>query len=803
MATYKEKFRITFKNLQEDNYRIDILEKDYTGAITTLQGAMPAFTVKYSLDERPPQPIFATNAEINFFSTEFVNLESFYSEDDEQFRVDFYCDVANGVSITKILWRGYVVQDDCSEDLQDAPQVVTLTATDNIGLLKDVSYDTAFDNSKTTYLSGVSDITVEDFATLHLDLPVEITEVDIKPYDLFFWRNRYWFIFTHDFTAPTLTLILQPSIPYYADTYPDEEWIIYKTHTTSPLLGKTTLLEYLEVALIATGIQLPLRIYANIYENTQQDRDDVDTAEFLSQTRLFSGMFLSDDNAWDDCYTIIEKILKPLNATLLQAEGYWNVIRFPEAVLFYNEIPGTEYDENFENPVSITLDPNFLIEYHEPGIPKEHEFIGGNSIRRIARPFKFCFETFNYRQPTELIQGLDLQTFGNFTGSTTVGDLRYDHYQVNSTWKHEDSAPNGNTPDSSYIEIVVDTTTDTETDRYIVDPNETDEHKWLQLTPIEVSKDDYFDFSYQYKSRNDTNGTVLRIHTRFLLFTPDGDCYSLIDFTSGSETFLIWSHLGTDDFYKVDLGISTDIPDSADHTEWATFSLSSILENTKRKLPPIPVDGVLIVGLDGSNDSTNNGSLEKEDVFMKDFNLTFYNRINESLNIVGQSHNTKQNDNIKNNFDEEIEVDDSPRNTVAGTLFTNELTTTFSPNIGQIYFTKTNKWHRKNFDESMRLGEIITYEQKLMSIRPRTIVEGEFTFIRYEQNGITRFVSPMNVIQILSLASRNFIMSMTDINYSESRCNSTMYELYSDEDITGSDEIAGTSYEFKYLFKTT
>lgn len=703
---YGIKYVFSFKNLQGDIYRGEILEKDFGGVSSIVKAGPRPFLLKYqSGDEQVINAIRASEAEINIYSEEDFSLDDFYSEDDEQFRVDFYCESVNGTALNKLLWQGYIVQDNCQEEFQDPPYIITLNATDGLALLKDVKFN--------------------DVALNYLDT----------------------------------------------------------------LVFKHTLLDYIKVAIKSTGVNLPVRIFSNIFENTQSDRGDDPVNEMFSQTRLFSGMFLDTSNAWQNIYDILNVILFPLNATLIQADGYWNIIRFTEAYLFdSNQIAGTKYDADFANPEAVTLDPNFELKS-----ATDYEFLNADAKKSIIRPFQFVKETFNYKQPQELILGLDLQTLGSFIETETIGDLRYDRYNVNSTWKHEDSDPNGFVADSSYIEVVTDTTTETEIERYLVDPNTSNDYKWLQLTTIEVSAGDYFNFEYSVKARNHTPDAALRISTRFILFTADSKFYDLA--TVGGT--LAWSGPTTipPGLYKVTIGQVLDIPTESD-TEYQDFNLETFVA-TGSKMPVFPVDGILIIGLDGSNNTLDNGSISKEDVFMKDFKLTFFNRINESLNIIGQTHTTSQDDNIKNNFDEEINIDDSPRNTIAGTLYTNAITT-FSDNIGDIYFTKTQFWHRLQNDEALRLGQLTTFERKLLTFISRTVIEGTYTGIRYGEAPY-KFISPLNIIQIFSLPGLNFLMGICSIDFMNAVFSATLQELYKD---TEDDESLTSTYEFKYLYQT-
>ena len=66
-----------------------------------------------------------------------INLESFYSDDDEQFRIDFYSEGTPDA----LLYCGFLIQDGASEPETDRKHVLTLKATDNLALLKNTPWN--------------------------------------------------------------------------------------------------------------------------------------------------------------------------------------------------------------------------------------------------------------------------------------------------------------------------------------------------------------------------------------------------------------------------------------------------------------------------------------------------------------------------------------------------------------------------------------------------------------------------------------------------------------------------------------
>src|SRR6185312_2936987 len=62
-----------------------------------------------------------------------------------------------------------------------------------------------------------------------------------------------------------------------------------------------------------------------------------------------------------------------------------------------------------------------------------------------------------------------------------------------------------------------------------------------------------------------------------------------------------------------------------------------------------------------------------DEITYKDIRLEYYPLVNQTTKIIGQTHETNQVGNVKNNNDSEFFIDSSPRNSIAGTLFLNQM----------------------------------------------------------------------------------------------------------------------------------
>jgi hypothetical protein len=129
---YEIKYRITFKTLQGDTCKVDFYIKDYSGGVTNLEPASNPFVLQeFNSDEDIYKPLRPQQATINFISQPSVSIDDFLSNSDT------YCYVAfEFLSAVQYYWIGYLLQDDFQETWQDTNHIITLRATEGLGMLQ-------------------------------------------------------------------------------------------------------------------------------------------------------------------------------------------------------------------------------------------------------------------------------------------------------------------------------------------------------------------------------------------------------------------------------------------------------------------------------------------------------------------------------------------------------------------------------------------------------------------------------------------------------------------------------------------
>ena len=239
----------------------------------------------------------------------------------------------------RVLFTGFLVQDDCSEQLVDFTHEINLSANDNLGLLKDVSLDKA-NIFSISYTSGTvsfgGDFPTRTFLFFDVDLSGQLLPGDRVEIISGSLTGIYTVIKVVN-AAPNSLVYVEEPLPITA---------VYNTtfniYTPANLLDKTPLSTILRMCLSVTGLNLNTNIYGKIIEVSQDA-----TRSFLEQTLIDPQTFLKSDTEYTDCYDVLTKILDRFNMTLFQANGVWNIVRWDELKYYNNLIEGFTYDSDF------------------------------------------------------------------------------------------------------------------------------------------------------------------------------------------------------------------------------------------------------------------------------------------------------------------------------------------------------------------------------------------------------------------------------------------------------------------------
>ncbi len=126
---------ISVVNEQLHDWKIEILEDDFAGEVTTMTMAGDPLRIEWpsTSDNVFEQNIRGSVAEISVYCTTDFQYADLFAVDNLTYKVNIYND-------TDLFWTGWVTANTWTEPYVVIPYVVTISATDGLGLLKDTYF---------------------------------------------------------------------------------------------------------------------------------------------------------------------------------------------------------------------------------------------------------------------------------------------------------------------------------------------------------------------------------------------------------------------------------------------------------------------------------------------------------------------------------------------------------------------------------------------------------------------------------------------------------------------------------------
>lgn len=652
---YANRYKILFKNVQEDTITIYILEKDYAGSeVIELEAGGDPLTIEYqSGDTDVMSPVRGSLARIQYWNKGGYPLTTFASTADDKYKIEVYVDSVVGGN--QLYWTGFLVQDDCNEPFLPAPNVVSLQATDNLALLKDVALDTA--------MGGAT-------------------------------------------------------------------------------FSKLALTSYFQSCLDQTGLELETDIYCNVFENSHLDRSDDPNYEPFSQTKVSTKTFIKSSTEWDDCYTVLEKILDAWKCTLFQANGRWIIIRWPELKSFSNFIPGTRYSSTWLNPQQITLSGLKTIGKGYPIYP-----VNASAVKSIVRPNKHTKLTFNYEQPYQLVLNSDFSILGALIRSYASGSDTVYEYEA-TYWSESVTQYPAGASMEGFIRVIRNQY-GVETGRYMVIKNDVGS---MVSTTFEANAGDKINISFRFKTSDSQAGNVTSVF--------------VFKLTDGVDTY----YLDEDGTWDLTVGASFITPSGDNTNNWQTVSFES---------NSMPISGDFSVFLHQCDLSA-----PYNETLYSDLSIEYVYAVNDQTNVIGHIHKSVQNETVKNTYEKTIFVDDSPKNNLRGAMFLDDGT------------TKTSLWHRGTTSEELQFGYIQKTDLLFITDSFRKKIEGDFNNLR---DNSSYLFTLLNVFEFSAISGSYFILGPVRFNMKAAMFSGVLEEVWNSAEVYDDTVYTNT---FTYIYRT-
>lgn len=742
MSTWNLKYQTQYttqsdSNNAEKTHTLQFLYKDYAGSAITITGGSVTVLQKCTLDD-PTSPVKGQSLDIRLINAGNLPITSFYSDADDDIQVKLLDENNN------ILFIGFLVQDDLSESKVDFQHEISLSANDSLGLLKGVILSDAylkipFDETIICTNGPLDQILISTSNTAFNPVVGQIVEVQGVEYTITAISTVPITIGGRTFN---FTLTVTPSVA--APIVVSEHETIYLTGHLNLLL-RNSLLSMIGSCLFSTNLPLITNIYCGILE-THNDP----TKSAFDQILVDSQNFINGET-FDNCYTVLEKILTAFKCTLFQTNGQWNIVHWPELKMFPNgQIPGYQYDEHLILLGGITLNSNFNVG-PEPQLTRPIYPL----MEYSYRGYKFVRKTFNYKQPKYLLENYDFMRVGALIREYQYSSFIFKEY-VAVAWE----SGYGTFTAERFIRVVYDLIGN-EVQRYLVLKGLVfDDPRAVQSMPFEISKTDKLKVSFSFRTTETPYNTIQFAVAALqqFPFAPGPNVNYVQNTPPGNGEWLT----------TVGFAFST----SGTNMTWNGVSIES---------SGIPYDGLGYVFLaQGNLHATATTETHYSDV-----RLEYIPFINDSTKIIGQIHDDSQDINIKNNSNTIIHIDDAPRNSIAGCLF---LTTKTG-----LLQTRTSRWGYLNGTENWRLGELNAIEELQWRSVTRSKLEGNF--VGNIQNG--NYMSLLCPCITTFNPTKVYVPGLLTMDYKRNQFYCTLWEITDSE----TPDVADT-YLFSYIYDT-
>lgn len=534
--------------------------------------------------------------------------------------------------------------------------------------------------------------------------------------------------------------------------------------------GKTTLIEFIAACFAKTGLELPIRIYCNLFHGVMQNKGDSINNDMFQFTKVSNRTWLKDANSFESCHEVLRRVF-----TQFFTIEYWNGMWQISSIAEKQYLPGSwfyvDYDPDGTNPTGAEVTEN----YAQVGKNVDIYPINENQSRASRFAIKSARYFYNYTVPEELIPNYKLQRLGNLIAP--LSGIGYSAYEL-VDWTHYKGQPQpladqDPAVSNAYIKVEVDAF-DTQTDRYIVvehdatAPSTTLENYIRNDNPDSYADaGDVIDLGMTFRSTIDHNSTVASI----ALLKDGFSGNSAGDWLSIDEDG-VWHGGPYATFARFDA--------SEDATQWKTTSVDDVV---------IPANGVLYFFL-GAGDITDPNETHYKDLVISQ---TLYIR-GSRFNMKGDYWFTSKNNSFPDKVDEEIYISDSPKRIIKGGFWWNNGTSDVL--LDPAWYTWPAVGIYKHFKEWLNLGRFNHSYRRMRSI------DGEFNGLNYAPENDSTNKQPIGFHKryrfVDEPAPSDFILvPPVTMKLLEASFQGTFVEAIKD----GSDGTqTGDNHQFNYIF---
>lgn len=558
------------------------------------------------------------------------------------------------------------------------------------------------------------------------------------------------------------------------------------------------IIDYIIAILDQTGLDLNLRLFSNIVEESMEDRTVNPLADTFNQTGLHARTFLKNATEFYDCYTCLERILSQYFC-IYQHFGAWTIVRIGElqesvgAKMWYTDYDATGTiigaQQFLYEPAAVGRDR--LIHPVEVG-----QFISSNFAVKSSR-YTFDYNMWpelptnnKFERGTEFESGpaIDTDDLDN-DGDTTEIIGTYKKFTIDDMEQgvvdlFDLPHPAMVATTSKFYRRSVYNQFGTEIQREIVSDTEDldiNHDFWLRTEALPVYLGDKIRIGLSKRFSNDFSGgsTVFTIPA-VVYIVSGGNAYYLDNNVGGAQS-------GTGRWRQaVNLAgqLIIDFAPNQDTTKYGSLSVESL---------QIPFDGTLYIAFKSDGPSGSTGPLQ----YLNDFTFDYYPYIAGGyLPVKGDFAQTSQNANLKDKIEEDVYISDSPKKLIQGALYRENLTDLTTPTWRRYSVAET-----RHFKE---LGELARFNN---NYRRMWKMEGQYDGLKFTPANNATIIEPLSFHRQYSfpdstkLNGHYFVLvPPLTINYSEGRADMNFVEVLQDGSIDGNN-FGDNHIPLQYIFE--
>lgn len=486
--------------------------------------------------------------------------------------------------------------------------------------------------------------------------------------------------------------------------------------------------EFITNCLKNTELGLDYWSFINMYPVGAAQRSTNNDFDAFYYAHATSFTFIEGPREFNDCYSVLSKIMQAFGCTLFQARGAWYIIQTLDRIA--DDLDGNRRNSNGAAQQSVT-NQSFAINV---GLDEDTKLVNADAVLSYEKRFKHSIINHRYKMPPVFFRNFDLLD-GDFNAPLSTSTRQvYDLTYWDGVFTPYPSTSN------VYVGVDIDVSTTAELRRYLLFYEDTDPNNdnGIKTTDYYVNAGDKLTLSYSTREKNaGFVGTNQFVYIRIL--ASNGDFYTLN--ANGAWVLNTYSRVGY------------TWQNAEDRRFWKDYNIES---------EPFPVNGALSIQFT----SVGHSRTANNEVHYKDLDLTIQNYFNDMLSVDGYEYKNYQDIQAKNVYDNEIFLSRSDNISTQGALLSST-------------YTQLNQWKYYNANDNTAVDFAKYIARMYWRTMYRNFKRLEGRLFNIYASG--RMISPLNTLIFSVYDSSIFMLTTLNIDLRNEQAEFTSIELKSVE----------------------